>query len=223
MIAKPKVALSQDFLRTIAKLPSAIHSKVLKWTVQFQTHPTAPGINYENIKDALDPNLKSIRIDKDYRGIVFKPEKEDLYFLLHVDHHDEAYRWATRRQLKVHPITGALQVLLIEEVTATVASEQPTSDTPLFADVSPEDLLSFGVPEESLGTVQKLTQSTPNEPTVAAWCRCLRGTGSPCRRLYCRGCQARPGSPALGESQHHGLYCLARHRRVPLRFLCGGQ
>jgi hypothetical protein len=163
MTAKPKVALSQDFLRTLARLPSSVHSKVLKWTVQFQTHPTALGINYENIKDALDPNLKSVRIDKDFRGIVFKPEREDLYVLLHVDHHDEAYRWASRRQLKVNPTTGSLQVVLVEEVTERVIAapeESPEPEKPLFGHVSREDLLYFGVPEESLETVQAMLVGT---------------------------------------------------------------
>jgi hypothetical protein len=78
--ARPKVALSQDFLLTISKLPPAVHSKVLKWTVQFQTHPASPGINYEKINRAIDPNLKSVRIDQDYRGIVFKPKRATYIF-----------------------------------------------------------------------------------------------------------------------------------------------
>lgn len=168
MNIRPKVALSQDFLLTISKLPSAVHSKVLKWTVQFQTNPTSPGINYEKIYDALDPNLKSVRIDKDYRGILFKPEKDELYILLHVDHHDDAYRWASRRQMKVHPITGALQIILVEE-TAPLALpgvpeqtpvENPVTAAPpppLFAHVSTEDLLFFGVPAEAIARVEAVT------------------------------------------------------------------
>ncbi len=49
MSLKPKVALSQDFLLQLAKLPSGIQSKVMKWAIQFQSDPTSPGINYENI------------------------------------------------------------------------------------------------------------------------------------------------------------------------------
>ncbi|MGQ4810513.1 hypothetical protein NKDENANG_03986 [Candidatus Entotheonellaceae bacterium PAL068K] len=34
----------------------------------------APGIHYEKIQVAKDPNLRSVRIDQAYRGIVLKPE-----------------------------------------------------------------------------------------------------------------------------------------------------
>src|SRR4051794_31683250 len=74
MALQPKVALSQEFLVTLSKLPSSVHSKVLKWAIRFQSDPTSSGINYEKIQSARDPNLKSVRIDQDWRGIVFKPE-----------------------------------------------------------------------------------------------------------------------------------------------------
>ena len=168
MSIQPKVALSQDFLLTVSKLPSAIHSKVLKWAVQFQTNPTSTGINYEKIHDASDPNLKSVRIDKDYRGIVFKPEKDDVYVLLHVDHHDEAYRWASRRKMKVHPITGALQIVVVEEVITTVQSavrelyapetlDQTVPLSPLFSHISVDALLDFGVLPEVVEQVRSMT------------------------------------------------------------------
>jgi len=87
---KPKVALSQDFLLQLAKLPVNVHTKVMKWAILFQTDPKSPSINYENINGARDPNLKSVRLDKDWRGIVFKPNTGDVYVLLYVDHHDDA-------------------------------------------------------------------------------------------------------------------------------------
>jgi hypothetical protein len=91
MSLKPKVALSQDFLLQLAKLPLNVHSKVMKWAIQFQSDPTSPGINYEKIQGARDSNLKSVRLDRDWRGIVFKPSSGDVYVLLYVDHHDAAY------------------------------------------------------------------------------------------------------------------------------------
>ena len=40
-----KVALAQDFLAIMAKIPSGIQSKILKWALAFQADPTASGIN----------------------------------------------------------------------------------------------------------------------------------------------------------------------------------
>jgi mRNA-degrading endonuclease RelE of RelBE toxin-antitoxin system len=166
MSIQPKVALAQEFLKTLAKLPPNVHAKVLKWTVQFQTNPASSGINYEKILNAVDPNLRSVRIDQDYRGILLKPEKDDLYILLYVDKHDEAYRWAMHRSLKVNPVTGALQILVsteqrdapaVSQASAAPREAEPTSAALLLSHVSKDDLSYFGVPEELVDQVWNLT------------------------------------------------------------------
>ena len=167
MSLKPKVALSQDFLLQLAKLPSGIQSKVMKWAIQFQSDPTSPGINYENINAARDSNLKSVRLDRDWRGIVFKPSSGDVYVLLYVDHHDEAYRWAEKRRLAINPVTGAMQMVVLESVSeaAPVSPvkawvEAPPSvevaSKPIFAELSDRELLSLGVPEDAVPAVRSL-------------------------------------------------------------------
>ena len=166
MSLKPKVALSQDFLLNLARLPAAVQGKVLKWAIRFQTDPTASGFNYEKIRAGRDANLKSIRIDGDWRGIVLVPPRSDLYILLYVDHHDQAYRWAAQRKLAINPVTGAMQVVLLEEVEAppqpaATATRPALSDTverqPLFAGLSDTDLLSLGTPEDLLSRVRQIT------------------------------------------------------------------
>lgn len=172
MSLKPKVALSQDFLFQLAKLPSNVHSKVLKWAVLFQTDPKSPGINYEKIHAARDPNLKSVRIDQDWRGIVFKPESGDVYVLLYVDHHDAAYKWAERRKLAINPVTGAMQVVVVEQVMAVeqvkvqapvfnVEAESPlvgagtlTPKASVYANLVDRDLMSIGVPQEWIDRIR---------------------------------------------------------------------
>ena len=67
MSLKPKVALSQDFLLNLSKLPSGVQSKVMKWAILFQSNPKSTSINYENIHAASDTNMKSVRIDGDWR------------------------------------------------------------------------------------------------------------------------------------------------------------
>lgn len=136
---KPKVALSHDFLMQLTRLPARAHAKVMKWAILFQTDPRSSGINYENIDGAKDANLKSVRMDKDWRGIVFKPDAGDVYVLLYVDHHDDAYRWAQNRRMTINPVTGAIQIFLTEhlaEVTVAMAAPStavgtaPTPSTP---------------------------------------------------------------------------------------------
>lgn len=162
MSLKPKVALSQDFLLQLPKLPSNVQAKIMKWAFLFQTDPKSPSINYEKIHAAAESNLKSVRIDQDWRGIVFKPDVGDVYVLLHVDRHDPAYRWAERRKLTINPVTGAMQMVVIEEVAAEPASAssvnlaKPLQTDLLFAGLSDHELMSLGVPQEMLSSVRKI-------------------------------------------------------------------
>jgi superfamily I DNA/RNA helicase len=167
---KPKVALSNEFLLQLAKLPVKVHTKVMKWAIQFQSDPKSPGINYENINGARDPNLKSVRLDGDWRGIVFKPSTGDVYVLLYVDHHDDAYRWAENRKLTINPVTGAMQMLTLESVTEQVPHESTTANDTvvhgtmavpaavvapaLFSGLEDRELMSLGVPQELLTFVR---------------------------------------------------------------------
>lgn len=186
MNATPRVALSQDFLLKLSKLPTAVQGRVHKWVLRFQQDPTAKGINYETIKGAQDVNLRSVRIDQDWRGIVFKPERGDLYILLHVDHHDDAYRWAANRRLSVNPATGALQILMVQEInetrttpTAEVAKSPPKMEQassipaeqarpPLFKQIEDEELVQLGVPVELLPAVRHLCTEADLDALQAA-------------------------------------------------------
>lgn len=172
MTCKPKVALAQDFLANLATLTAAVQGKVLKWALRFQSDPTASGINYEPIHGARDGNLKSVRIDQDWRGIVFKPPAGDVYVLMYVDHHDDAYRWAAGRRVAVNPTTGALQVFAVESLVepaleqARLAAPRPAvepqtqpveqAQTAMFAALSDADLLSIGTPQELLEQVRSM-------------------------------------------------------------------
>lgn len=170
MSLKPKVALSNDFLIQLSKLPAHVHTKVMKWAIQFQADPTSSGINYENINGARDSNLKSVRLDKDWRGIVFKPSSGDVYVLLYVDHHDDAYRWAENRKLTINPVTGAMQLVSFEQVVdsapqaalapqtaGAVSVPSSSSQPPLFASLGDTELMSLGVPQDLLGLVRSVT------------------------------------------------------------------
>ncbi|MBF0231905.1 MAG: ATP-dependent helicase [Desulfamplus sp.] len=110
-----KVAIASDFLSSFAKIPKKQQSKVLEFINKFRTNPMASSINYEKINKARDKNMRSVRIDLTYRGIVLKPDSGNVYVLLWVDHHDNAYKWALNKLYKIHPETGSLQVIDIKE------------------------------------------------------------------------------------------------------------
>jgi superfamily I DNA/RNA helicase len=182
MSLKPKVALSQDFLLNLSKLPSGVQSRVMKWAIRFQTDPKSSGINYENINAAADANMKSVRIDGDWRGIVFKPDRGDVYVLLHVNKHDEAYRWAERRKLIINPVTGAMQMIQVEETAALaeplVAPKPKSSKVPApspaeiskpYAEgVSDHDLMALGVPPDLIERIRQVGSESELDGLQAA-------------------------------------------------------
>lgn len=163
-VHKPvKVALGSDFLTAYSRLPQGQQKKVRDFCDKFMQNPAAPGINYERINGARDPNLRSVRVDQSYRGIVLQPQRGDIYVLLWVDKHDDAYAWAERRVCKVNPETGALQLFEASDAgTATepVKTAPPTKNRKpqrrTFDPFKDDELLALGVPQESLPMIREL-------------------------------------------------------------------
>jgi mRNA-degrading endonuclease RelE of RelBE toxin-antitoxin system len=154
-----KVAIASDFFTSFSKVPRKQQAKVLDFINKFRNDPMHPGINYEQIARAKDPNMRSVRIDQAYRGIVLKPETGNVYVLLWVDHHDQAYRWAENKTYQIHPETGSLQVIEVEEVAlpqGKASEPEAVGEKGLFDDVRDKHLLKLGVPEQQLTLVRKL-------------------------------------------------------------------
>jgi len=160
-----KLALGADFLTAFSCLPQKQQKKVRRFLDEFTANPAAPTHNYEKIRGAQDDNLRSVRIDQDYRGIVLKPEQGNVYVLLWVDKHDDAYQWAARRICAIHPDTGTMQVVLTQEAAteslANTALEIPATPAvkslpDLFHSFSDEALVSLGVPAPLIGHVREI-------------------------------------------------------------------
>jgi superfamily I DNA/RNA helicase len=158
-----KVALGDGFLESFAAIPRGKQKKVMEFVSKFRQNPRASGINYESINDAREPNFRSVRIDQDYRGIVLKPESGNVYVLLWVDKHDDAYDWARRYRCNINPQTGVLQLFEVassfaigtaDESLATPVNKSEPPKT-LFA-LDDAVLLSLGVPHEMLDAVKCL-------------------------------------------------------------------
>lgn len=144
-----KVAISADFLTAFAHLPRQVQGKVTELVNKFRNDPASPGIHYEKINSCIDKKIYSIRIDDTYRGIVVR--QSEVYLLLWVDHHDEAYQWAARKRCEVNPNTGSLQVFDVQTVSEPIAAH---SQPLLFSAFKDADLLRLSVPEALLPYVR---------------------------------------------------------------------
>jgi superfamily I DNA/RNA helicase/mRNA-degrading endonuclease RelE of RelBE toxin-antitoxin system len=154
-----KLALDSEFLTALSCLPAKIQGKTTKFINKFKENPTANGLHYENIINSRDSQLRSIRVDDNYRVIVRKPEKGNTYLLLWVDKHDEAYQWAQKHICKINPESGAIQIIdleKVEQIEHEITQNKTGSETRRFQHIPDKDLLRLGVPEEYLKAVDKI-------------------------------------------------------------------
>ena len=149
MAGRPGMAMSSDFLEAYARLPRAQQKGVRSLIVKFNADPSASGLNYERIHAARDPAMRSLRIDRNYRAIMLKPERGDVHMLLWADKHDEAYAWAARHECRINPETGALQVY-------APRTDLPAFDVPppAFRALKDRELARLGVPPAMVAEVR---------------------------------------------------------------------
>jgi superfamily I DNA/RNA helicase len=167
------IALSKDFLLAFSNVQKGHQKKVREFFEKFQLHPESDGIKYEPVQSARDKSFYSVRIDQAYRAVIARPDPS-VYVLMWVDHHDEAYRWAERKRLEVHPATGAVQVLDAAAVPdpASAPAEKapvPPSSVGLFAAVKDKHLIRLGVPEELLPLVRSMNTDADLEKAEAVF------------------------------------------------------
>ena len=147
------MAMSVEFLAAFGRLPSAQQRGVRTLISRFNANPAASGLNYERIQGA-DAAMRSLRIDRDYRAIVAKPQRGSIHLLLWADKHDDAYHWATRHRCDINPATGALQVYLPREDVRASAPDAAAPPAGAFAGLKDRELMRLGVPEAMLAEVR---------------------------------------------------------------------
>jgi hypothetical protein len=159
--------IADTFTGSLARLTGDEQKAVKTTAFDLQVSPANPGMQFHKLDKARDKNFWSVRVNADIRLIVHKTAASLL--LCYVDHHDRAYGWAERRKLQTHPTTGAAQLVEIREtvqdivIPRYVEQEQPKSwiaSKRLFADLTEESLLGYGVPQEWLDDVYAATEDS---------------------------------------------------------------
>lgn len=150
---------AKTFQDSLGKLDNQWQKLAKQKAFDFQMDPSHPGFKFHKVDGAID-KFWSARVSDDIRFIVYKDG--DMYMLCYVDHHDDAYDWAERRQYKPHPKTGAAQfvevVEKVEEVVRTIVREVQ-KEPPLFDKYESDYLHALGVPEEWLEPLKYVGES----------------------------------------------------------------
>ena len=156
--------IADTFTGSLAKL-TGNEQKVAKTTAfDLQLNPAHPGHRFHKVDRARDSRFWSVRVNRDVRMIVHRTAESLL--LCYVDHHDRAYHWAERRKLVTHPTTGAAQLVelreRVEEITVPILVEtkQELPPKPPLKGIAESDLLSYGVPPESLDDVRNADEDS---------------------------------------------------------------
>ncbi len=141
-----------------------MHAQGPVWecVTKLMTNPAHPSLNYEAIRTAGDPRLRSIRVNEQYRMIVAHPHGSGTYILLWVDKHDAAYGWAARHRLETGDEAAGLALVEYAErreeptppdAPSTQAAPETSPEPPAQGQLrlySDAQLVEFGVPESLL-------------------------------------------------------------------------
>jgi superfamily I DNA/RNA helicase/mRNA-degrading endonuclease RelE of RelBE toxin-antitoxin system len=161
--------IADTFTDSLARLTGEEQKAVKTTAFDLQLNPANPGMSFHKLDKAKDKNFWSVRVNRDIRLIVHRTNKSLL--LCYAGHHDKAYDWAERRKLETHPKTGAAQLVeireTVKEVFVPVYVQAQVHPAPgfaeakaIFAGMSDNELLGYGVPPDWLNDVKKATEDT---------------------------------------------------------------
>lgn len=157
--------IADTFTDSLARLTGDEQKAAKTTAFDLQMNPASLGMSFHKLDGAKDKNFWSVRVSSDIRIIVHKTPGSLL--LCFVGHHDNAYDWARRRRLQTHPRTGAAQLVEIRETVQEIRVPSvvlaPAIEPPkklLFAGISDDTLLGYGIPEEWLEDVKKANEES---------------------------------------------------------------
>ena len=153
-----KLLYYDQYLDQMITMPKHIQQKALNFAKKFKADSKSAAIHLEPISSFKDQRLRSARIDLKYRAIIRAPESGDVYYMLWIDNHDEAYRWAENKTADWNEETQTIQIFSAKEIS-TKAKKIGTS-TPnkegLFSQYKEKDLLKIGIPSVLLPSLQQI-------------------------------------------------------------------
>lgn len=171
----PIIYVGRDFHRATEKLPIDIRKKVTAFFPKFKENPKSHAIDFEKINTFKDKNLRTVRIDDNYRAIVGFPPTGNNYFMLWVDKHDDAHAWAKNKKLIWNAFIHSMQLYEPIEMNESTTEPSTYKIIPFHHpyNLTIDDLLNLGVPESevekviSIISLDKLLEVKNNLPDEA--------------------------------------------------------
>lgn len=170
MTSNIQLFIHDSFFDAFSVLPKQIQKRTRELLKKFKENPESSAINYEKIISFKDQSLRTVRVSDKYRAIVKAPENGSGFHLLWVDNHDEAMNWAKNKIFEWNKTTQGFQLFEEPDYTDIAAQEISTELSPLFTQLTDDDLLAIGTPKlmislvRSFVTLADLNRSKDNLP-----------------------------------------------------------
>ncbi|WP_030546702.1 ATP-dependent helicase [Streptomyces albus] len=161
----PQLAFDIGFFAELPKLQPPVRKGVLDAWEKFGRLTLDQlfrdqGLKLESLTHAKDQQIRTIRIDQFWRGVVLAPPSGDTFVLLRVMQHDKAIAWAKKQKSSINEVTRAVEIrdaATLDEITPAyerVAEASPKQR--LFAKFSDGDLTALGIDAETLRQARTL-------------------------------------------------------------------
>ncbi|MFD5448460.1 UvrD-helicase domain-containing protein [Streptomyces sp. NPDC003470] len=170
----PQLAFANSFWESYDLLERPVRAGVRKAMQKFQ-QLTVPelhadkGLHLESVEKARDPRMRTIRINDFWRGVVLAPDDgSDVFLLVNVVRHDDAYTWAAKRLYTTNSATRALEVrnvVAIEQLTPQLEKAAAAAPSLLFARYSDTVLRELGID----GQVLRAVRTVIDKPQLEAF------------------------------------------------------
>lgn len=161
----PHLAFDIGFCAQLGKLQGTVKQGVFDAWDKFERLTLEQlfkdqGLKLEALKQAKDPQIRTIRIAQGTRGVVLAPDRGDTFVLLRVMPHDKAIAWAIKQKASINAVTRAVEIrdiAMLDELTPAYERIAAAPDQRLFSKVADGDLTALGIDETTLRQARALT------------------------------------------------------------------
>lgn len=102
--------------KTSNQLDGSLKKKAYSFLEKLSIDDTTVGLHIEPIKNAVDPRVRTGRVDDGFRAVLFKIQgtEEPTYVFHGIWNHDDAIAIAMKTTLSVNPVTGITEIKTID-------------------------------------------------------------------------------------------------------------
>ncbi|KAB8287091.1 UvrD-like helicase C-terminal domain-containing protein [Bifidobacterium ramosum] len=161
------IVLFLDVIAELNKSQKRTQKAFYEFVRKLRTDPSLLGLHVELPTGMKDKGMRSVRITRSCRAVIFRKDRTNIYTILHLDEgHDDAYDWISRHQVTTDMLTNTVR---LEDAPSSAQLAQLLADgasvgahTDLLAPFSDDDLIEFGVPANGVSVLRR----APSKPVA---------------------------------------------------------